>query len=81
MTEIKLTGREIGIPGDTNHAVQCIVDGQPVTVTIADVDAHRKQEIAHALSASLTSHSAGVRRAILEALRTALKTQGESAVR
>ncbi|MDO8468685.1 MAG: hypothetical protein Q7S29_02915 [Candidatus Peribacter sp.] len=77
MTEIKLTGREIGVPGDTNHAAQCIVDGQPVTVAIANVDARRKQDIARALGVELTSHRSGIGRAIREALRTALQTNGE----
>lgn len=77
MNDIRLTGREIGIPGDTNHAVQCTVDGQSVTVAIANVDARRKQETVRALSAALTSNRAGIRRAILEALRAALQTNGE----
>ncbi len=80
MGNIRLTGREIGIPGNANHSQQCTVDGQTVTVAIADIDAGRRQEIARALSASLTSNRSGVRRAILETLRTTLRTQGSSEV-
>ncbi|MFH0851139.1 MAG: hypothetical protein V1876_00110 [Candidatus Peregrinibacteria bacterium] len=80
MNEIRLTGREISIPGDINHALQCTVDGQPITVTVADLDGSKKTEMSQALSVSLESNRAGVRRAILEALRTALQTQGDGAV-
>ncbi|MDD5042011.1 MAG: hypothetical protein PHX87_06460 [Candidatus Peribacteraceae bacterium] len=80
MTEIHIAGRELGIPGSAHHAQSCTVDGKTLMVTVADMDKFRQPEVTKALDTSFESHSAGLRRVILDALRAALQPQGSSEV-
>ncbi len=72
MTDIHLTGNEIGAPGSADHTQQCIIDGERISVIIQAVDGGQKPALSRALAATLNSNRCGIRRVVLETLRSTM---------
>lgn len=74
MSDIKITGAEIGAAGKGEHSLSCVVDGQRHQVIITQAAwESQKIIIEAALTRPLAGGASGVRRLVIERLRTALQ--------
>ena len=80
--DIRITGRELNVPGSANNSHECTVNGRKVMIHLEEVDAIRMPDLVRTLADAIDMQRYGIRQAIKETLLVALhpaQTSSETA--